>query len=115
MSLTIFIGKYYVHDIDNYRNKTCYVEINHGKQVVRTSSLFFNNNNDSNNNDSNNNNGNNINVHNIKKKEGYIVNFSQFVELLVLLLSSSLSSLPLPSSSSLSSSSLPSSSSSLGS
>ena len=64
MSLTIFIGTYYIHDIDNHRNKSCYVEVNHGNQTVRTTSIPFCKNEN-------------------KKKEGYVVNFSQLLELLV--------------------------------
>ena len=65
MSLTIFLGQYYINDIDNYNNKTCFVEINHGKQSVRTASLPFN-------------------INNVKGKVGYVVNFSQLLEILVI-------------------------------
>jgi len=64
MSLTILIGQYYIQDLDNHNSKTCYIEINHGKQSVRTTSIPFIENNDS-------------------VKKGYVANFSHLLELLV--------------------------------
>ena len=60
MSLTISIGQYYIQDLDNHNSKTCYIEINHGKQSVRTTSIPF-----------------------IENKKGYVANFSHFLEILV--------------------------------
>lgn len=65
MSLTLVIGKLNIQDLDNATSKSCYVEINHGKQSIRTSSINFDEK---------------------KGKDGYVANFSQLLELLVLIL-----------------------------